>query len=236
MRFEGASGSVFIGFATSCILGGGEGSESDEGEDEDEPLVLELEGFLVEATSRVALESVDLEESEEFFDEIEILGVCKEAAGLGRGSDDFLTETSLSDSLDDELSEDEEIGVIFFLIVVVSVGFAATSGLFFSFLISLAEAIFFGGSTFVFFAGREGLSSDASDSELELEDESELVLRFKLLMRPLTVGFAGLTFAPIASFSSSASLSELELEDDADDFTALVAFLVGFDAILAFLV
>ena len=190
------------------------------------------------ATSRVALESVDFDESEERFGGMAILAGFEEVVGFGGAGDDFLMEASLSDSLEDELedelSEDDEVEAIF-LVVIVSVGFAATSGIFFSFVIPIAEAVF-AESPFDFFAGGEGSCSDASDSELELEDESELALRFKLLMRPLTVGLVGLTFAPGASFSSSASLSELELEDDADGCIASTAFFVGFDAGLAFLV
>ena len=113
---------------------------------------------------------------------------------------------------------------------------AASFG-FFPFLTSLVEGVLFVESAFDF-SDRRGFSSSEdveSDSELELEETSELTFRFVFLLRPLTVGLGGLAFPTKVSFSSSASLSETELEEDPNEDEAFLSFLIGFAVGLNFL-
>ena len=114
---------------------------------------------------------------------------------------------------------------------------AAASSTIPPFLTSLVEAVLFIESVFDFLVGGGFSSSEdaESDPESELEETSELAFRFMFSMRPLRVGFGGLTFPPEDPFSSSASLSELVLEEDPDEIEAFFSFLLGFAVCLVFL-
>lgn len=213
-------------------------------------LVFELEVFLAEGSSRVALESVEVLMSSS--GRLAVWGLLCLAVvpfeGLtGAGaSESLLEELELDDdagralfagvwsseSLDDEdsLEDEEELTADFW-------------GDLFGADAAAAEDCFLTGVAFVFFAGGASASSDddESDSESvsELDDSLELAFRFSLLVGLLVVGVMEGSLAPGASFSSSASLSELVLDvdaDDADDDFELITFFIGFEAEACFLV
>ena len=245
LRFGVAFGSDLVGKVSSLI---GEAAEDDE-----DVLVFDVEGFFDEAPSSVALESVDLDESEALiegtwsflgFEVLESLvaGAASESlleevsseeeAGkgflAGHSSDELLSDVEVSDD-EDELGAAFLAGLIGLGFEAVTVGFVVEVG-------SLLEAAFFTDLTFDFFAGGTSLSGeDELESDSELEDWLEPALRLSLLMRPLTVGFEVGTLAPAASFSSSASLSELEVEDDPEDEAAFAGFFSAFEAVTIFL-
>lgn len=230
------------------FVSGGLEFESDEDEDDedDEVLVLDVELFLVEVTSNVVLESVDFEESAESLIGMVVLAGFEEVAGfceaavldslLEEGvseicSVSFLMGASLSDPLDDELSEDEDL-VAMSLETAFPVGSAAASKDFSPSCAPLAVVVpFADSSAFDFLVGCDTSSSedDGSDSDSELGEALKLALGSKFLGAPLTLGFSALIFAPMASFSSSASLCELELEEDPEDLAAFLGFLSCFE-------
>jgi len=212
---------------------------------DDDVLVLDVEGFFDEVPSSVALESVDLDESDgrpslsdldvlDFFVGIaasdpllleELFSEDEAGSGFlaGLSSEELLYDQELSDDDDDddsELSADE----LTLVAAVGLIGFVADVG-------STLGMAFIMGIPFNFFAG--GTSSSDED---ELESESELdcslvvAFRLSLLAAPLTVDFGKGILAPEASFSSSASLSELEVEEDPEMATALADFVSALDA------
>ena len=130
LRFGVATGSLLTGFGAISAGGTGRDEEGEEEEDEDdvdgedELRVSEVEGLLVGVTSSVALESVDFAESDETlvgmeispgFEKVAILlpaavsdSLLEEVSpeiGFGNG---FLIGARSSESLDDELSDDED--------------------------------------------------------------------------------------------------------------------------------
>ena len=136
LRFGVAAGSLLTGFGAISAGGTGrdeEGKEEEEDEDEDEDddddddegelSLSEAEGLLIEVAPRVALESVDLAESDEILVGMEILAGFEKIPVLlpAAVSDSLLEEVSSeidsgsgfligalsSESLDDELSEDD---------------------------------------------------------------------------------------------------------------------------------
>ena len=137
LRFEVAAGSLLTRLGAIFAGGTGRGEhgeeeeedddeeeeeDDDEEEEEDELSMSEVKGLVVEVASSVALESVDLAESDESLVGMEILASFEEVADLlpAAVSDLLLEEVSLevdsgsefligaltSESLDDELSED----------------------------------------------------------------------------------------------------------------------------------
>lgn len=232
LRFAVAFGSVLTGVGSSLA------ALSD-----DDVLVLDVEGFLDEVPSSVALESVDLDESDgrpelsdldalDFFvgaaasDSLLLEEVLSEdEAGNG-----FLAGLSSEELLSDEELADEEVELSADKLTLVAgdalTGLMAKVGF-------LLDTAFFIATPLDFFAGGTSPSDeDELESESELDCSVELALRLSVLTRPLTEDFGKATLAPEISFSSSASLSVLELEEDPGGVATLIDFVsaleVGF--------
>lgn len=238
LRFEVALDSVLVGAASSL-----------DALSDDEVLVLDVEGFLDEMPSSVALESVDLDSSDGIlslpvFDALDafIGGAASDSLLLDEVSPEdeagtgFFAGLSAEELLsDDELSDDDarllaDAGPDLDRIEALGAGLVVLVG-------SALETAFMIVSAFGFFAGGASSSDDDElESESELDCLSESALRLSWLMRPLTVGFGSDTLPPEGSFSSSASLSELEAEEAPDDGIVLLdfvwAFTVGFECFL----
>ena len=237
LRFGAGSGSDLILGGSGSSLAGGTTSAADE------ELVLEVDVCLSEVMSSVALESVGIEESGDFFlvGRVVLLDFVVVGSLTGAGASDSLLDESSSetesdssffvapsfvslDSLDEVLLEEEVAAAIFEM-----VGFASSFAGFDDLSTAFTLVIFFSTATFAFLAGGTFSSSDdASDVDSEPEVSVELALRFGFETRPLAVGFEGTNLASAVSFSSSASLSELEDDADVDGDAALATFLPNF--------
>lgn len=210
-------------------------------------LVFELEVFLAEGSSRVALESVEV-----LRDSSGRLAVCGLLC-LAVVPLEGLTGAGASESLLEELELDDDAGRALFAGVCSSESLEDEDSLedeeeltadflgdVFGASAATVRDCFLTGVAFIFFAGGASASSDddESDSESvsELDDPLELAFRFSLLVGLLVVGVMESSLAPGASFSSSASLSELVLDVDADDDFELITFFTGFGAEACFLV
>lgn len=189
LRFVVAVGSVLTGVGSSLA------ALSD-----DDVLVLDVEGFLDEVPSSVALESVDLDESDGNLSLLDFdafnffVGAAasdslllEELSSEDEAGNGCLAGLSSEELLSDEELSDEEVELSVDKLTLVAAdawtGLMAKVG-------SSLETAFFMGTPLDFFTGVTSSSDeDELESESELDCSLEFVLRLSLLTRPLTENF-----------------------------------------------